>query len=104
MNADRASGANGPPGQQFSGEIRGEVLEASAPDRLSITWNDAQSDRVTGWVITWDLRQEGHGTRILFSHTGFDPEDAVMQRARTIMGGGWAGMLDRLAAVLAESA
>ncbi|QLY29433.1 SRPBCC family protein [Nocardia huaxiensis] len=88
------------PGQNFSGEISGEVLEAIAPEVLRITWNDARSETPTGWVISWALRPEGHGTRILFSHTGFDPDDAVMQRSRSIMGPGWAAMLDRLAGVI----
>ncbi|MFE3960657.1 SRPBCC domain-containing protein [Nocardia sp. NPDC059091] len=92
------------PGQNFSGEIRGEVLEVVAPQLLSVSWNDARSDRDNGWVISWTLRPEGHGTRILFSHRGFDPEDPVMQRARSIMGGGWKGMLDRLESVLADAA
>lgn len=91
------------PGQDFSGQIRGTVLEATAPERLSITWDDAQSDTPTGWVITWTLHPEGHGTRILFTHTGFDPDNAVMQRSRTIMGTGWAAMLDRLAEVAATA-
>ncbi|MFI1916866.1 SRPBCC domain-containing protein [Nocardia sp. NPDC020380] len=91
------------PGQAFSGEIRGEVLEVVAPELLRVTWNDAQSGKPTGWIISWELRPEGHGTRMLFSHTGFDPEDEVMQRARKIMGGGWGGMLGRLESVLAET-
>ncbi|WP_067813258.1 SRPBCC family protein [Nocardia inohanensis] len=91
------------PGQQFSGQIRGTVLEAVAPERLSVSWDDAQAAAPTGWVVTWTLRPEGRGTRMLFSHTGFDPDNAVMQRSRSIMGSGWAAMLDRLA-VIAEAA
>ncbi|MEC3953990.1 SRPBCC domain-containing protein [Nocardia sp. CDC153] len=91
------------PGQNFSGEIRGKVLEVIAPELLSITWNDAQADRESGWVISWALRPEGNGTRILFSHSGFDPEDQVMQRARSIMGNGWQAMLGKLDAVIAAA-
>ncbi|MFD7845829.1 SRPBCC domain-containing protein [Nocardia sp. NPDC059764] len=91
------------PGQNFSGEIRGRVLEVVEPELLTLTWNDAAAERETGWVISWTLRPEGHGTRVLFSHSGFDPEDAVMQRARSIMGGGWQGMHDRLGSVLASA-
>ncbi|MFF3572365.1 SRPBCC domain-containing protein [Nocardia jiangxiensis] len=88
------------PGQNFSGHIRGEVLEAAAPELLRMTWNDAQMDTPTGWIISWQLRPEGHGTRILFSHSGFDPDNPLMQRARSIMSPGWAAMLDNLEAVL----
>ncbi|MRH89659.1 SRPBCC domain-containing protein [Nocardia sp. SYP-A9097] len=89
------------PGQDFSGEIRGEVLEAIAPQRLRLTWDDANAEARTGWIITWELRPEGRGTRILFTHTGFDPDDATAQRTRGIMGKGWASMLDGLQRVLA---
>ncbi|MFE5285262.1 SRPBCC domain-containing protein [Nocardia sp. NPDC056611] len=88
------------PGQNFSGEIRGRVLAVVEPELLTLTWNDAKAEQETGWVISWTLRPEGHGTRVLFSHSGFDPEDPVMQRARSIMGGGWRGMHDRLGSVL----
>jgi len=91
------------PGQDFSGEIRGKVLEVVAPELLRITWSDAHAEVDSGWIITWLLRPEGHGTRILFSHTGFDPDNAVTQRARSIMGPGWASMLDNLEAVAAAA-
>lgn len=91
------------PGQNFSGHIRGEVLEAAAPELLRMTWNDAQMDTPTGWIISWQLRPEGRGTRILFSHSGFDPDNPLMQRARSIMSPGWAAMLDNLEAVLVRA-
>jgi uncharacterized protein YndB with AHSA1/START domain len=91
------------PGQDFSGHIRGEVLEVAAPELLRITWSDAEADAPTGWVISWELHPEGRGTRILFSHSGFDPGNPMMQRARSIMSPGWAGMHDQLENVLAES-
>ncbi|RDI44741.1 SRPBCC family protein [Nocardia mexicana] len=89
------------PNVGFSGEIRCEVIEVTAPERLSISWNDAESDRETGWVITWRLHPEGTGTRILFTHTGFDPDDTTAQLSRKIMRGGWPGMFARLEKTLA---
>ncbi|WP_024806056.1 SRPBCC domain-containing protein [Nocardia sp. BMG51109] len=88
------------PSVGFSGDIRCEVLEATSPERLSISWNDANADRETGWVVTWQLRPEGTGTRMLLSHTGFDPDDATQQLSRKIMRGGWPGMFERLARTL----
>ncbi|WP_040835749.1 SRPBCC family protein [Nocardia brevicatena] len=90
------------PGQGFSGRIRCEVLEAVAPELLRITWDDVDSDTPTGWVITWVLRREGTGTRLLFGHSGFDPDSEIVQRARKIMGGGWAAKHERLESVLAS--
>ncbi|MCX4094868.1 SRPBCC family protein [Nocardia sp. alder85J] len=88
------------PGAGFSGNVRGTVLEAIAPKRLSMTWNDAESDIETGWVITWQLEPEGTGTRVLFSHSGFDPDDVRAQRVRTIMSKGWSGIATSLGAVI----
>jgi uncharacterized protein YndB with AHSA1/START domain len=89
------------PGVGFSGKVRGTVLEAIAPKRLSLAWNDAESDIETGWVITWQLEPEGTGTRVLFSHSGFDPDDDGSQRVRAIMSKGWAGIADGLGTVTA---
>ncbi|WP_067566730.1 SRPBCC family protein [Nocardia acidivorans] len=88
------------PGQDFSGAIRGEVLEAIAPQRLRLTWDDANAG---GHRLDHHLgvRPEGHGTRILFTHSGFDPDDATAQRTRGIMGTGWSSMLDNLERVVA---
>ncbi|MCM6774286.1 SRPBCC domain-containing protein [Nocardia sp. CDC159] len=80
----------------FSGEIRCEVLELTAPKRLSLGWCDAQAAADPGWVVTWELHPEGTGTRLLFTHTGFDPDDPKSQLSRQIMRGGWPGMLARL--------
>lgn len=90
------------PGVGFSGTVDATVLEAIAPKRLSMTWNDAESGRETGWVITWELEPEGDGTRILFTHTGFDPDDAMAQRVRAMMSKGWSGIHAALATLLAE--
>lgn len=89
------------PQVNFSGEIRCEVLEVSAPELLRISWSDANAERPTGWTITWRLRPEGAGTRMLFTHDGFDPDDPNSQLSRRIMGGGWPGMLVRIEDVLA---
>ncbi|MBF6237012.1 SRPBCC family protein [Nocardia otitidiscaviarum] len=85
----------------FSGDISCEVLEAVAPKRLRISWDDANADRPTGWVITWDLHPEGTGTRVVLTHSGFDPDDATAQLSRSIMRGGWPGVLRRLDEALA---
>ncbi|WP_255222175.1 SRPBCC family protein [Nocardia otitidiscaviarum] len=72
----------------FFGQISCEVLAAVAPKRLRISWDDANAERSTGWVITWDLRPEGSGTRVVLTHSRFDPDDAAAQLSRNIMRGG----------------
>lgn len=88
------------PATDFSGTIDCQVLEATPPSRLSYSWEDPERERPTGWVVSWELVPEGHGTRLLLRHTGFDPDDATQQRARTIMGGGWLRILDLLESAL----
>jgi uncharacterized protein YndB with AHSA1/START domain len=88
------------PGVDFSGNIACEVLDVIETERLRITWADAAADDPYPWTITWDLRPEGHGTRVLLTHSGFDPDDPVQQRSRTIMRGGWPGVTRRLGQTL----
>ncbi|WP_225726661.1 MULTISPECIES: SRPBCC domain-containing protein [unclassified Nocardia] len=88
------------PAVNFSGEVRCEVLEVVEPERLRFTWNDAAATRDTGWTVTWDLYPEGRGTRMLLTHSGFDPDDPTAQLSRTIMRGGWPGIVRRLGEVL----
>jgi hypothetical protein len=42
------------------------------------------------------LHPEGTGTRVILRHSGFDPDDAVQQRSRTIMGNGWVRIAGQL--------
>jgi uncharacterized protein YndB with AHSA1/START domain len=89
------------PATGFSGVVSCEVLEADEPKRLSYSWNDAEASEPTGWVITWELLPEGKGTRVLFTHSGFDPDSPTAQLSRTIMGSGWPRILAALENVLA---
>jgi uncharacterized protein YndB with AHSA1/START domain len=79
------------PATGFSGTIQAEVLAFETEKMLRVGWQDA--DPAEGievdWTITWTLSPEGHGTRLFLAHEGFDPDDPLQQRARTIMGGGW---------------
>jgi uncharacterized protein YndB with AHSA1/START domain len=88
------------PSVGFSGEIACEVLDVVVGERLAITWADARSDKPSAWVITWTLHPEGTGTRVILRHTGFDPDDAVQQRSRDIMGKGWVRIAAQLGEVL----
>lgn len=89
------------PSVGFSGEVAGEVLDVVHGERLTISWADARSDQPAGWVVTWTLRPEGGGTRVILRHSGFDPDDADQQRARTMMGNGWVRIAAQLGELLA---
>jgi uncharacterized protein YndB with AHSA1/START domain len=84
----------------FSGEVACEVLAVVPGRQLTISWADARSDKQLGWVVSWILHPEGTGTRVILRHTGFDPDDDVQQRSRTIMGNGWVRIAAQLGALL----
>jgi uncharacterized protein YndB with AHSA1/START domain len=88
------------PSVDFSGEVACEVLDVVEGERLAISWADARSDKSSGWVVMWTLHPEGTGTRVVLRHSGFDPDDPVHQRSRTIMGSGWVRIVAQLGAVL----
>jgi uncharacterized protein YndB with AHSA1/START domain len=89
------------PSVGFSGEIACEVVEVVEGEHLAISWADAQSDKPSAWVVSWTLHPEGTGTRVILRHSGFDPDDAVQQRSRDIMGKGWVRIAGELGEVLA---
>ena len=88
------------PAADFSGEIACEVMELVDGERLTISWTDAHTGRPDGWLVSWTLRAEGKGTRVILRHSGFDPDDEIQRQARTIMGTGWVRIAGRLGAVL----
>ncbi|MDP9867769.1 MULTISPECIES: SRPBCC family protein [Streptosporangium] len=83
------------PATGFSGTVQAEVLAFEPGSMLRIGWRDADRSGPGGadWTITWTLRPEGRGTRLFLVHEGFDPDDPIQQRARTVMGGGWRSMV-----------
>ncbi|WP_255954862.1 SRPBCC family protein [Streptomyces odontomachi] len=91
------------PATGFSGTVQAEVLAFEEGKSLRIGWQDAHpaEGAQVDWAITWTVEAEGTGTRLFLVHEGFDPDNPVQQRARTIMGGGWrTGIMSRLGAVL----
>lgn len=85
----------------FSGAIACEVLEVRPLERLRITWRDADGNNPLDSTVTFHLHPEGHGTRLILEHSGFDPDDPGQQMARRIMSGGWRShVLRRLGTLL----
>ncbi|MBO0841562.1 MAG: SRPBCC domain-containing protein [Nocardioides sp.] len=75
----------------------GEVLEVKEPELFVHTFGD--------WTLTWRLRAEGKGTRLILGHAGFDLENPQHRFALDNMGPGWRDVvLPRLAQVLESSA
>ncbi|GGW55501.1 hypothetical protein GCM10010503_35710 [Streptomyces lucensis JCM 4490] len=55
-------------------------------------------------TITWTLRPEGEGTRLVLTHAGFDLDSPMGRQAYEGMGHGWPSVLERLDAVLGDTA
>jgi len=73
-----------------------EVL-AVEPERL-LRYRFAQPTLDT--IITWELAQEGSGTRLTLTHEGFDLDSAMGRRAFEGMKPGWPGILAKIATTL----
>ncbi len=72
-----------------SDKIRCEVLEIEPEKLLSYSWTDAEYFGELDSKVTWTLHPEGSGTRLILSHVGFDPNDAIQQELRAAMTKGW---------------
>ncbi|WP_280345798.1 SRPBCC family protein [Nocardia neocaledoniensis] len=76
-----------------------EVL-AVEPERL-LRYSFAPGSLDT--TITWELRPEGTGTRLLLEHAGFDLDSPLGKAAFEGMGRGWPGLLRRIDTALTEA-
>lgn len=82
-----------PDGPEFA--LAGTYQEVDPPRRLVHTWA-MQDDPITT-TVTFELREELGGTRMLLSHVGFADRMDVEQNDA-----GWHHQLDRLATVLLD--
>jgi uncharacterized protein YndB with AHSA1/START domain len=73
------------PAYGFDGVVHCEGLDLEPERLLRFAWRGGRLDT----TVTWTLRAEGRGTRLLLVHAGFDPDDPVQLNAFTVMGGGW---------------
>jgi uncharacterized protein YndB with AHSA1/START domain len=76
--------------------VAGEYTEVRRPERLAYTWTwegDPESQRGSaGSLVTVDFHDEGGGTRVVVTHTGFAGEHVRAQHEH-----GWNACLDNLA-------
>ena len=83
-----------PPGADWDGVVRVEVLDVEAPRRMVWSWFDGVRGRGPSRV-SFELLPDGAGTRLLLRHQG-DSDDGQGARVRA----GWPGKLDALRAVV----
>ncbi|WP_314172620.1 SRPBCC family protein [Streptomyces winkii] len=77
-----------------------EVTEVDDERLLAYRFAEGSLDT----TITWTLHPEGHGTRLVLTHAGFDLDSPMGRQAYDGMGKGWPGLLKRLGTVLGEAA
>jgi len=88
------------PAANFSGTVACTVLEVEEFRKFAVSWDDAHAAQPTGWVVSWELQPEGGGTRVFFTHSGFDLDDPGQLTGRIIMAGGWQHILAALGRLL----
>jgi uncharacterized protein YndB with AHSA1/START domain len=75
--------------------VSGEYLEVRRPERLSYTWTWEGNPEIMrgseGTVVVVELREDGDGTQVEVTHTGFEGE-----RVRDLHVEGWTGCLANL--------
>lgn len=81
-----------------------EVVEVDPPRRLAYTWQPVKSenDRPTypPSLVTWTLRPEGAGTRLILDHTGL--RGPFRWWERLMLRSGWGTIVKRWIGMVAE--
>jgi uncharacterized protein YndB with AHSA1/START domain len=85
----------GNPTVNFDGlTVQCVVLECAPPDRLIFSWSAGGA--VDNTQVSFRLKPDGAGTRLLFEHAGFDLSHPHGQQALRGAEFGWAKMLGQL--------
>lgn len=74
----------------WDGTVRCEVLAVDPPERLVISWNGGGQSPET--EVTWRIEPVDDGTRLRFTHEGFDGLRGLLMKRG--LQGGWRDMYD----------
>jgi len=74
--------------------LRGIYRALDPPNRIVHTWADAGDGSPDVSTVTYELSEDGKGTKLILTHVGVPPED--LER----VDGGWGHVLDNLEAIL----
>jgi uncharacterized protein YndB with AHSA1/START domain len=75
----------------FDGIVNCRVLDFEIPRKLQFTWQGGPLKKST--LVTFTLQEIEHGTKLIFSHSGF--EGIINQYIiRFILGSGWRSLFD----------
>ena len=82
-------------------QILCEVLTSRPYEQLTYSWVYQQAQYPAQWVVDWRLEPQGHGTRLLLTHTGFDTQDRRQRMMRNAAERRWKQLvLPRLGQVI----
>jgi len=87
---------------QPPGEIACKVLAIHPGRQVTLRWVDLRAQRPARWTLDWTIHPQGHGTRLLLTHSGFDTSDRRQKMARNGMKRMWNRVLVQLDALLQE--
>ncbi|MEU6882173.1 SRPBCC domain-containing protein [Streptomyces sp. NPDC046712] len=77
-----------------------EVIEVDNERLLAYRFAEGSLDT----TITWTLRPEAGGTRLVLTHADFDLDSPIGRQAYEGMGKGWPHVLERLEVAVGEAA
>ncbi|MFT4126709.1 MAG: SRPBCC domain-containing protein [Gordonia sp. (in: high G+C Gram-positive bacteria)] len=70
-------------------EMSCQVVAVDDERQLTYSWTDLRGDPPLRWLIDWQLRPHGRGTRILLHMSGFDISDRRQKFARNGIERSW---------------
>lgn len=85
------------------GEIACKVLAIRPGRQVTMRWVDLRAQLPARWVLDSTLHPQGHGTRLLLPHNGFNVSDRRQKMARNGMERMWKRALGQLDSVLDEN-
>lgn len=82
------------------GEIACKILALRPGRLLALRWVDLRAEAPGRWILDWTVSAQGHGARLLLTHSGFDTAVPRQKMARNGMERMWKRALTQLGKVL----
>lgn len=70
-------------------EVACQVISVKEHEFFSHSYTDLRGAPPARWTVHWQLRPQGHGTRVLLTHSGFDIGSRQQRMARNAIERGW---------------
>ncbi|MEV0436525.1 SRPBCC domain-containing protein [Nocardia sp. NPDC050413] len=84
-------------------QVACEVIDVVPGKSMTWSWTDMRGPEPARWIVTWELRAQGRGTRLLLTTSGFDITDKRQRMQRNNLERGWRQVLTKLGEVVGES-